>query len=67
MRKRKGKERKAKRKEAKRVGEEWRMQWLNVLHFRERRCSFSLGLWLIRPSNFFKTRRKVVLLGEDNA
>ena len=42
MRKRKGKERKEKWKEAKRVGEEWMMQWLDVLHFRERVSSFSL-------------------------
>ena len=66
MRKIKGKERKSKRKEAKRVGEEWRMQWLDVLHFRESVSSFSLGLWLIRPSDSFETRRGVVLQGEDN-
>ena len=65
--KKKGKERKAKRKEAKSVGEEWRMQWLDVLHFKERRCSFSLGLWEIRPSDSFATRRRVVLLRGDNA
>ena len=29
--------------------------------FRERVSFFSLGLWLIRPSDSFKTRRKVVL------
>ena len=38
-----------------------------VLHFRERTSSFSLGLWEIRPSDFFKTRREVVLYREDNA
>ena len=35
--------------------------------FRERESSFSLGLWEIRPSDFFETRREVVLLREDNA
>ena len=30
-------------------------------------CSFSLDLWLIRPSDFFGPRRKVVLCIEDNA
>ena len=67
MRKRKGKERKAKRKEAKRVGEEWRMQWLDILHFRERMSSFSLEYRAIRPLDSFATRRRVVLLGKDNA
>ena len=38
-----------------------------VLHFRERTSSFSLESWEIRPSDSFATRRRVVLLGEDNA
>ena len=43
------------------------MQWLDVLHFRERRCSFSLDLWLIRPSKFFGARRKAALHKETYA
>ena len=35
--------------------------------FRERRCFFSLDFWLIRPSDFFGARRKVVLRDEGNA
>ena len=35
--------------------------------FSERVSNFSLRFWEIRPSDFFKTRREVVLLGEDNA
>ena len=35
--------------------------------FLERESSFSLESWEIRPSDFFETRREVVLLGEDNA
>ena len=35
--------------------------------FRERRCSFSLDFWLIRPSDFVGPRRKVVLRSEDFA
>ena len=38
-----------------------------VLHFRERVSSFSLESWEIRPLDSFKTRREVVLHGEDNA
>ena len=38
-----------------------------VLHFRERTSSFSLESWEIRPLDFFKTRKEVVLHGEDNA
>ena len=34
--------------------------------FRERESSLSLGSWEIRPSDSFATRRRVVLLGEDN-
>ena len=34
---------------------------------RERVSSFSLGSWEIQPSDSFTTRRRVVLLGEDNA
>ena len=30
-------------------------------------CGFSLGLWAIRPSEFFGTRRKVVLRGKAYA
>ena len=33
----------------------------------ERVSHFSLGFWAIRPSDSFEPRRKVVLLGEDNA
>ena len=32
--------------------------------FRERRTSFSLNFWLIRLSEFFEARRKVVLHGK---
>ena len=35
--------------------------------FSERVSNFSLRFWKIRPSDFFETRREVVLLGEDNA
>ena len=35
--------------------------------FRERESSFSLESWEIRQSDFFETRREVVLLGENNA
>ena len=35
--------------------------------FSERVSNFSLKFWEIRPSDFFETRRRVVLLGEDNA
>ena len=34
--------------------------------FRERESSFFLGSWEIRPSDSFATRKRVVLLGEDN-
>ena len=33
----------------------------------ERVSHFFLGFWAIRPSDSFEPRRKVVLLGEDNA
>ena len=39
---------------------------LGFLSFRERRCAFSLDFWLIRPSDFFGARRKVVLRGKGN-
>ena len=32
--------------------------------FRERVCNFSLGFWLIRPSEFFGTKKEVALRGE---
>ena len=35
--------------------------------FRERRTSFSLDFWQIRPSEFDGARRKAVLRGEGNA
>ena len=35
--------------------------------FSERVSNFFLRFWEIRPSDFFETRREVVLLGEDNA
>ena len=35
--------------------------------FRERKGSFSLNLWLIRPSEFFRARRKVALRSEAYA
>ena len=35
--------------------------------FRERVRDFSLDFWLIRPSDFFGARRKVVLHDEGNA
>ena len=35
--------------------------------FRESVSSFSLESWEIRPLDSFETRRRVVLLGEDNA
>ena len=38
-----------------------------VLHFGERVSFFSLESWEIRPLDSFKTRREVVLHGEDNA
>ena len=38
-----------------------------VLHFRERVSSLSLESWEIRLLDFFKTRKEVVLYGEDNA
>ena len=56
-----------KKKKPKRAGEEWSMQWLDVLHFRERRCSLSLDLWLIRLSKFFGARRKAAIRGETYA
>ena len=37
------------------------MQKVRFHIFRERRCSFSLDFWLIRPSDFFGARRKVAL------
>ena len=40
------------------------LQYLFRLRFRERECSFSLGLRAIRPSEFFGTRRKVALRDE---
>ena len=43
------------------------IQWPFSFGFRERTSSFSLGSWEIRPSDSFATRRRVVLLGEDNA
>ena len=41
-----------------------RRSWISFS--RERVSSFSLESWEIRPSDFFETRRGVVLLGEDN-
>ena len=38
-----------------------------VFEFRERMCAFSLDSRAIRPSEFFGTRRKVVLRGEAYA
>ena len=35
--------------------------------FRERRTSFSLNFWLIRPSEFFGARRKVALCSKAYA
>ena len=43
------------------------MQKVLFFIFSERESSFSLQSWEIRPSDFFETRREVVLLGEDNA
>ena len=44
------------------------MQWGVVKpDSKERESHFSLELWLIRPSEFFGARRKVVLRGEGNA
>ena len=37
------------------------------LGFRERECHFSLRSRAIRPLDRFESRRRVVLLGEDNA
>ena len=51
----------------KRVGGENGLQWLCLFGFSERKCSFSLHLRAIRPSEFFGTRRKVVLCGEAYA
>ena len=56
--------RKGKRK---REGEGSLAQEVLFFIFRERESSFSLGLRKIRPSDSFVTRRRVVLLGEDNA
>ena len=67
MRKKEKQKGKNKTKEAKRVGEEWRMQWLDVLHFRERVSSFSLELSAIRPSDSFATRREAALLNKSFA
>ena len=39
----------------------------NLIFFIERRTSFSLDSWLIRPSDFLRGRRKVVLRGQGNA
>ena len=52
-----------KREEEKKQKEERGKVW----DFRERSSTFSLKFPTIRPSDFFETRRKVVLLGEDNA
>ena len=38
-----------------------------VWDFRERSSTFSLKFPAIRPSDSFATRRRVALLGEDNA
>ena len=40
---------------------------LGFSYSRERVCAFSLRLRAIRPSEFVRTRRKVVLLGKSNA
>ena len=40
---------------------------LSNLIFRERTSDFSLEYWAIRPLDSFATRRRVVLLREDNA
>ena len=43
------------------------IQYLSNLIFRERTSDFSLEYRVIRPLDSFTTRRRVVLLGEDNA
>ena len=56
------------RKGKENVGEkEWRCSGQTWRNPRERTSDFSLGSWEIRPSDSFATRRRVVLLGEDNA
>ena len=40
------------------------MQWPWGFEFRERRCSFSLEILVIRPSAVFRTRRKAALRRE---
>ena len=40
---------------------------LEILFLREKVSGFSLGLQAIRPSEFFRTRRKVALRGETYA
>ena len=55
---------KAKRK---RAGEKGNLQSLGFLFSSERVSDFSLKSWAIRPSNFFGSRSKAVLLSEGFA
>ena len=54
-------------KREKRGKQKKRCSGYGVFEFRERRCSFSLEYWAIRPSAVFGTRRKAALRREAYA